>query len=368
MRSPVGSPLGVGIIGAGVATQAIHLPTLARLRDRLRVTHVVGRDAATATAVAARVGARGGTSVEALLDDPAVDLVAVCSPHDLHAGHAIAACAAGKRGVLVEKPLALTREDAIKVGDAATRFRVPVVVGAMHRWDPAWQAASSQWLEVGGDTRLIRSTIHVPVNGVIFQSVADLARPATGLGARVPPHLASRMVDLRNWLRPPDLAATETRLRDGILLLAVHAIPLVRALAPGFGDVAFARPTFPWGYALAYGAGQTVVTMTGSIGGRWTPTWTFDAWAEDRHLHVDFPPAFVMAGSGHASISGPDGRVSWRTPQNGYAAEWLHLADVAEGRAELGTSVAAAIDDTIHATTLADAGAERLRRAPEAEP
>ena len=108
--------------------------------------------------------------------------------------------------------------------------------------------------------------------------------------------------------------------------------------------------------------------MTGSIGGRWTPTWTFDAWAEDRHLHVDFPPAFVMAGSGEASITGPNGRVSWRTPQNGYDTEWLYLADVAEGRAELGTSVTAAIEDTIYATTLADASAERLRRAPEAGP
>ena len=194
MKPPVGKPLGVGIIGAGAATQAIHLPTLASLRDRLRVTHVVGKDAATASAAAARAGPRGGTSVEALLDDPAVDLVAVCSPHALHAAHAIAACAAGKGGVLVEKPLALTREDATRVGDAATRFGVPVVVGAMHRWDPAWQAASSQWLEAGGDTRLIRSTIHVPVNDVILQSVARSGQTCdkTRRASPAPPGLTDR--------------------------------------------------------------------------------------------------------------------------------------------------------------------------------
>ena len=47
----------------------------------------------------------------ALLADPAVDAVIVCSPHCFHASQVLDAFAAGKH-VLVEKPLALSVSDA----------------------------------------------------------------------------------------------------------------------------------------------------------------------------------------------------------------------------------------------------------------
>jgi predicted dehydrogenase len=55
-----------------------------------------------------------------LLADPAIDLIDVCSPTHLHAGMATAALAAGKH-VLVEKPLALTADDADAMLAAARR-------------------------------------------------------------------------------------------------------------------------------------------------------------------------------------------------------------------------------------------------------
>jgi myo-inositol 2-dehydrogenase / D-chiro-inositol 1-dehydrogenase len=59
----VSRPLGVGVIGSGPVTQAIHLPTLATLTDRLRVRHVMDVDAGVAEEVAARTGARASTTV-----------------------------------------------------------------------------------------------------------------------------------------------------------------------------------------------------------------------------------------------------------------------------------------------------------------
>ena len=50
--------LGVGILGAGPVTQAIHLPTLTTLDDRFRVVHVMDVNADVAATVAARTGAR----------------------------------------------------------------------------------------------------------------------------------------------------------------------------------------------------------------------------------------------------------------------------------------------------------------------
>ena len=84
-------PYGIGIIGAGPVTQAIHLPVLASLGDEVRVTHIMDVDAHVAEAVAAQAGARASTSVEAVLSDPGVHIVVVCSPHQFHAEQVTAA-------------------------------------------------------------------------------------------------------------------------------------------------------------------------------------------------------------------------------------------------------------------------------------
>ena len=122
----------MGILGAGPVTQAIHLPSLARLRDILEVRHIMDVDPAVAESVAARVGARFSTSTEELLADPAVEIVAICSPHQFHAVQVIAACRAGKKAVLCEKPFAMNGEEAAAIAAVSAETGVPIVVGAMH--------------------------------------------------------------------------------------------------------------------------------------------------------------------------------------------------------------------------------------------
>jgi predicted dehydrogenase len=354
----VPQPLGVGIIGAGTATQAIHLPVLAGLQERLRVRHVVAPDARMAAQIAGRADARSGTSVEALLDDPAVDIVAVCSPDRFHAAQVISACAAGKRGILVEKPLALERDEARAIADASSRYGVPLVVGTMQGWDPAWRAASGEWLTAKRGPVLVRSTIHLPDNERIMRRATDVTRRDE---RRLSAGVVSRLGAARRAVRPPNLMAQQARLRSLVMGFAVHAIPSIRVLTADLGEVTFARPLYPWGYAIAYDTAAAAVTMTASIGGGWAPTWSLDAWAAQQLLHVEFPPAFVAAGSAVATFEGPAGAATWRLPDNGYVAQWRHLADVAEGRAELAIPVATAVADVLHAIDLADAGAERLR-------
>ena len=63
------------------------------LTDTFRVTTVMDVSADTAASVAGRVGARSTTSVDDMLSDPDVDVVAICSPHKFHAEQVIAACA-----------------------------------------------------------------------------------------------------------------------------------------------------------------------------------------------------------------------------------------------------------------------------------
>jgi predicted dehydrogenase len=96
------------------------------MRDRFQVRAVAGRSGHRISALAEQLGAAYGTSdYERVLDDPAISLVLIATRHDLHARLALAALEHGKH-VLVEKPLALTRDELDRItafyadrGDAA---------------------------------------------------------------------------------------------------------------------------------------------------------------------------------------------------------------------------------------------------------
>ncbi len=104
--------LGVGIIGCGQVAQVIHLPTLYSLPELFRVVHLADASSSVVSRVAPGVDVRRDTDYQALLADPDVDVVLVATPDAYHARIAVDACRAGKRAVLVEKPLALTPGEA----------------------------------------------------------------------------------------------------------------------------------------------------------------------------------------------------------------------------------------------------------------
>lgn len=69
-----------------------------------------------------------------MLGDPAVEAIYIASPHQYHAAQAIEAAAAGKH-VLVEKPMALSLDEAQAMVDAARAARVKLIVGHSHSFD-----------------------------------------------------------------------------------------------------------------------------------------------------------------------------------------------------------------------------------------
>ena len=75
-----------------------------------------------------------------LVNDPAVDIVDICSPNYLHKDMARAAIAAGKH-VYAEKPLALNAADALEMTQAAERAGVKTLVGFNYIKNPASQLA-----------------------------------------------------------------------------------------------------------------------------------------------------------------------------------------------------------------------------------
>jgi phthalate 4,5-cis-dihydrodiol dehydrogenase len=78
--------------------------------------------------------ARSYATVDELCADPDVEAVYVATPHQDHARHACLAASNGKH-VLVEKPMALTLEDAWAMIAAARTSGVCLVVGHSHSFD-----------------------------------------------------------------------------------------------------------------------------------------------------------------------------------------------------------------------------------------
>ena len=296
-------------------------------------------DEGVARSVAARTGARSTTDVQVLLDDPAVDVVAVCSPHQFHAEQVEAAAKAGKRGVLCEKPLATTVEQAQRIADISASSRVPVVVGAMHVHDPAFVAATAAWGDLPSEATLVRVLTYLPSNDGLVDLSTDLAAPPPG-----PPPGGN--------LSDPTTRAN--MVRGGVLGLATHSLPLIRRFAPSLDAVVSGDILTPFGYQLTLRGGDTVAQLLALMPGQWRPEWSAHAYGPGEELHIAFPPSYVLAGSATATLATATSSTSWLYPHNGYQAEWMHLADVVSGRAELSVPVQTAVDDMLYALQIAD--------------
>jgi predicted dehydrogenase len=342
--APADRPLGVGILGAGPVTQAIHLPALARLQDILEVRNIMDVDPAVASSVAARVGASASTSMEALLADPAVDVVAICSPHQFHAAQVIAACRAGKKAVLCEKPFAMNAEEAAGISAVSTETGVPIVVGAMHTFDPGWLAAEQNWGGLPEQVHTIRSSIVLPPNARFEDFATEIVtRPAAGQ----PDYT--------------DIEVIKNALRGGIMGLAIHDLPLVRRFTPDFAGIEVLQVFHvrPFGYAVSLRTPTRTIELRAVMNSTWKPEWTFEAIADDAALHIDFTPSYVQAGSAVATLSRRNGNeTSTFGPygHNGYEGEWRELAELARGTRRA-PSAQTLIDDLTFALAIADATA-----------
>jgi predicted dehydrogenase len=126
-------PLRVGIIGCGFATHSRHLPALARI-DEATVVALADHDAEALERVAGGWGvARRYRDPQALIEDPAVEVVAICTPAVHHVPLALSAIEAG-RHVFVEKPLALSLDEADRLIARAATSASKVLVGHNLRW------------------------------------------------------------------------------------------------------------------------------------------------------------------------------------------------------------------------------------------
>ena len=110
-----GGKIKLAVIGAGAFAKGTHLPNLRALSQFYDLETIVCRSGANARNAAQHFGAHNAsTDFEKVLEDPAVEAVLICTRHDTHASQTLQALQAGKH-VLVEKPLALNRDELEKI-------------------------------------------------------------------------------------------------------------------------------------------------------------------------------------------------------------------------------------------------------------
>lgn len=125
--------LRLALVGAGAFATSVHLPLLAAT-DHVQLRAVVSRSGHRAADVAAQFGAAySSTDVTSVLEDDEVDAVLIATRHHLHASLALAALSAGKH-TLVEKPLAMTREEMEQVAAFfAGKDHAPILLTGFNR-------------------------------------------------------------------------------------------------------------------------------------------------------------------------------------------------------------------------------------------
>jgi predicted dehydrogenase len=161
-----------GILGPGRIADAF--ATSLQLHTRQRLVAVGSRDGGRGAAFAQRHGIPAvHDSYDALVGDPDVDVVYVATPNPFHARCALSAIEAGKH-VVVEKPFAMTADEAERVADAASARGV--------------FAMEAMWPRFLPGTDVIRRVIEDGLIGDVHAVAADL-------GEYFPPDPTSRLYD-----------------------------------------------------------------------------------------------------------------------------------------------------------------------------
>lgn len=195
------TPLGVGVVGFGIAAQQ-HATALEQLPEA-GIVSVLEQDPTVDTGSHHRAG-----SWEQLLDDPRVDLVALCVPPGGRARMAVQALEAGKV-VLLEKPPAVSVAEIDSVAAAARRTGLPVGVMLQHRMRLPEAALAATWSASSVTAVLEVSRFRPPAH---YRRAGWRSDPTVALGG-ISAHLGVHYLDLACQLlgRPESVRLTPTR-------------------------------------------------------------------------------------------------------------------------------------------------------------
>lgn len=127
-------PVRYGVIGAGAIAQRRHIPECLANPDSTLIA-VADANQSRCDELGKKYGVKSYCDHKELLNNPEVDAVVVSGPNSLHAPQAIDALNAGKH-VLCEKPMAISREEALAMIEAAQKNDKYLMIGLNQRLMP----------------------------------------------------------------------------------------------------------------------------------------------------------------------------------------------------------------------------------------
>jgi predicted dehydrogenase len=145
----------IGVLGGGLIAQAVHLPTLGRLRDRFELVALADPSETVREALSAR---HGGLPTHAdwreLIEKERLDAVVVGTPNGTHVDIVLGALDSGLH-VLVEKPLCLGVQDVEAICSRRDRAGRVVQIGYQKRYDAGYQSLLAALPSGAEDLRFI---------------------------------------------------------------------------------------------------------------------------------------------------------------------------------------------------------------------
>ena len=129
--------INVGIIGLGRSGWELHAAPLSKFPE-YHLAAVCDQSEKRRAEAAQAFGVKAYAEWQAVVGDPAIQLVVVSTPSNMHTDLAVAALEAGKH-VLVEKPMAITLADCERIVAAAQKAGKILTVFHNRRWDRDYQ-------------------------------------------------------------------------------------------------------------------------------------------------------------------------------------------------------------------------------------
>jgi len=309
--------VGWGIIGCGNVTEVKSGPGFQKAEGSSLVA-VMRRDRAKAEDYARRHGVpRAYDNADQLIADPAVDAVYIATPPSSHCELALRIAAAGKP-CLVEKPMAVTHGECVRMNDAYRAAGVPLFAAYYRRALPRFLEAR----------RLLSAGAIGPVTDVHVRISEPLATGDAAAGWRFDPaiagaglflDLASHCIDLLDFLLGPIAEAAGLAVNTG------GAYPAEDVTAGAFRFASGALGTGTWNFNAD--RSEDVMTFTGPLGRLTTPVFAdgdvLVGWGEREeilpirnppHVHQPLIQTIVdeLRGRGRCESTGQSGaRASW---------------------------------------------------------
>lgn len=343
----------IGVIGCGEISQVSHISTLGFLSDYFRVTFLsdVSQNALDhcKQKVVGHVP-RITLNAEELCASSDVDAVLIASSDEYHAEHAIVALNYNKC-VLVEKPMALNRQDADAIIAAEKQSQGRVMVGYMRRYASVFEEAVKL---VGGMDQILYARVRdiIGPNSAFVSQSATFPKQFSDYPATVVQEKAAKaklMVEQGLGEAGVEMNKTTTRMWRLLGGLGSHDISAMRELLGmpisclGAHLGSFWTALFQYqGFAVTYESGIDAIPRFDA---------NLEVFSQNKSVRVQYDTPYVKGLPITMIISEKHGEGGYRetmlrrTYEDPYTIEFKKFHDFVVNRTEVKTSAEDAAKD-----------------------